>query len=329
MILAVKNDFSFEISAESLELLNAHLNEKLKSSVKTMEKNRYVLLVFLNHVKRNVLDVSPRDALEYLNFLESRRDIGKSTKDQYRSDILMFFEYIEFWQRVNHNPTYRNPVPNSRIFKFSETKKTKDITKVSSFTKEQLVKLLKLAKMRNLRDYMLFQLLIKVGMRISEAVTIRIENIDFTERTIITGMEPRARKSSRHFEDKQLVFFFSRKLGLKLREYVLYLNKTSGWLFEGYKGNHLNITNGSTTILKYYHERMGFKFGFHAFRRTLITRRKKHYDGQDGRLKIADWESEIIMNHVPKTVEHKHYLKLSTAEKREIFDMYPMFEDIW
>jgi len=328
MILATKSDFTFAIDSESLVLLNDHLTEKAKSSNTTAEKKRYILLGFLNEVKRNVLEVTPRDVLDYLKHLESRNDLAWSSKERYRSDLHGFYEYVEYWQRVEGNPIYRNPVPNSRIFKFSKPEKPKKKTKVSSLTRDQLAQILKLAKMRSLSEYILFQLLSKVGMRISEALTIRIEHINFTERTIKTGIEEEARKSSRHFESGELTFFFSRKLGLKLREFTLYLNKKSGWLFEGYKGNHYHVA-GMYKILKYYHEKVGFKFTFHAFRRTVISERKRLYDGKAGRLKIAGWESEIIMNHVPKSVENKHYLKLPLAEKRKIFDNYPIFEDLY
>ncbi|MFX0100474.1 MAG: tyrosine-type recombinase/integrase [Candidatus Hodarchaeota archaeon] len=219
---------------------------------------------------------------------------------------------------MNGDESFRNPVPPETFYKFKNDPVGGE--KVEKFlTKNQLEIILKTSKNRSIRDYILFLLAVHCGMRISELKTIRIENINFKERYLKTGLEKGARKSNKE-GDKPLIFFFPSAVGRKVKEYVIYLNKKEGWLFPGKNTKEGYMYAPQNMINRKY--KWDFKFTMHWFRHTLITNRKMFFNGENGKPKISDWESEILMNHTPSSVENKHYTQLPIEEKRKLYDKY-------
>ena len=154
---------------------------------------------------------------------KSEKPIGRDSKEVYRSYLSSFFDYV-IGRFLQINIEYRNPVPNKRIYKFnlqkSDIRKHSDIND-EIFTEQELLDILEASKKKNLRDFILFSLLIIDGARISEILTIKIEDVHLEERYFETGFEKNARKSTR-FSNKSLIFFFPEKFRPYLEQYILF-----------------------------------------------------------------------------------------------------------
>ncbi len=136
--------------------------------------------------------------------------IGINSKEAYRSYLSSFFDYV-FGNFLQINIEYRIAVPNKRIYKFDLQES--DIRKYSDnndeiFTEQELLDILNASKKKKLRGFILFSLLIIDGARISEILTIKIENVHLEKRYFKTGFEKNARKSTR-FSNKSFINFDS------------------------------------------------------------------------------------------------------------------------
>ena len=112
----------------------------------------------------------------------NNKPISIDSKEAYRSYLSYFFDYV-IGRFLEINIEYRNPVPNKRIYKFtqleSDIQKHSDI-KDEIFTEQELLNILNTSKKKNLRDFILFSLLIIDGARISEILTIFYKNYIFS-----------------------------------------------------------------------------------------------------------------------------------------------------
>ena len=64
--------------------------------------------------------------------------------------------------------------------------------------------------------------------------------------------------------------------------------------------------------------KVGFYFTWHTFRRSRITEMSK--------MGCSTSISELLLNHIPSSVEGKHYIKLSVREKRKFYDKYDPYK---
>jgi integrase len=161
-----------------------------------------------------------------------------------------------------------------------------------------------------------FGILIATGMRISEALTIKIGNINIEHRFIDTGLVKGARKSTLN-SDEGLLFFIPEDFVTYIKNYLYLLDDKSKWLIPGAK-EHLT-TSAFYNTTKYNYPK---KFArFHTFRRTLITNRVK-------KMGCPLWISEGLMNHAPSSVEGQSYIELELHEKRELYDKYFPYKNL-
>jgi len=307
-------EFTYTIGPNDFSIVEGYLKEVAKRSIGAYRNQKSRILRTLNHLNKPLQEITMIDIKEYFDRVIDIDDIKLSSKETHRSYLKSFFYYVQAYF-LDQNITFQNPVPITKVYKF--TKKNKDFKKVSEqdgeiYTETELQEILNQAKLQGFRDFILYGIITATGMRISEALTIRIENINLEERYIETGFEMDARKS-----DKGLLFFFPKGFKPYLEKYLLYLNKEQGWLFKGTK-THLTTPGWRNRCKKYYEEKYSL---FHTFRRTMITRRIKDMNCD---LLI----SEMLMNHAPSSVEGKHYLKLSIQEKREYYDKYFPYKNI-
>ena len=186
---------------------------------------------------------------------------------------------------------YNNPVPNGDVYEFTQL--NNDIKNQSEidedeeiFTDQELLDLLKKAKARNLRDFILFSLLTVNGARISEILSIKIKNINLQENYFETGFEKGARKTTSIIK-RSLVFFIPKRFVPYLEKYIHFIGEEQEWLFPGRKSFYKYRSFSEYVKINY-----GSEYNkFHKFRRTLITKRVKMFE-------CPLWISEGSMNHV-------------------------------
>lgn len=265
----------------------------------------------LNYINKPLIEIKSRDLRDFLKSID-QSDLAYSTKIHVRSTLNAFFDYVEY-RFLELDIDFRNPVPNKNVFTFSKSEEDLQEKEEILYTDEDLLEILKLTKSKSLRDFILFGVLASTGMRISECITIKIENINLKERLIKTGTVREARKSK-----KVLKFFVPERFTKYLELYIHYLNKESGFLFPGKnKINHLHPNAFYIYVKKNY----GHKYAtFHKFRKSIITRRIK----SECPLLI----SEMLMNHKSRSVEGNHYVKLTLSEKKELYDKWDPYKFI-
>lgn len=320
-------DGSYYIDAFEKRVLTNYLFEVEKSAVRSVSTYASILKKFLESIQQHPVLIKKTDMIEYLKEFDAK-NYSDSYNKSTRSVLSKFLQYLDDACDMEGIP-FKNPMPGSATCKFTRKEIRSRQSRVQRiFTREQIEKLLDHAYKCNRRDYVLFLLLARTGMRIEECLSIRIEDIHFDERYLLTGIEQTCQKSSRYL-GSALEVVFSPEVAAMLQDYVAFLNRESGFLFasHGDKG-FLSQTCIRRRLINIYRKIVGVKFTCHWFRHTLITARKMTFDGENGTIKIADWESEIIMNHIPTSVENKVYLEKPVEFKRDLYDRYDPFKNL-
>lgn len=301
---------NYFLNPSDLEIIEDCLEEKKKKSDKTYYNVKSKVYDCLNYIQKPLSEIKTKDIKEYFKYLDSLY-IKFVSKETYRSRLKAFFEYVE--DRLDEEGIeIRNPIPSKRVFSFSKSELDFKEDETVPFSMEELKEILELSKKGKFRDFIIFGLLISCGMRVSECLSIRIENIDIEERTIKTGMVKNARKSN-----KLLTFFIPKNFAKYLEHYIIIENRTSGFLFQG-KTSHLGYTGFYTRTMRNYLQKY---CEFHRFRKTLITNRIK--------MGCELWKSEGLTNHkVSDSTQRKYYIKLTDSEKRDLYDLYNPYTTI-
>nr|MDO8110880.1 tyrosine-type recombinase/integrase [Candidatus Sigynarchaeota archaeon] len=176
---------------------------------------------------------------------------------------------------------------------------------------EIMDKILATARARSQREYVFFLLLKMCGMRVSECRSIKKKNIHLEDRYLVTGVVHGCRKSNKN-GDKPSVYFFTQAVANQIRQYFTLLKLNEEWLFPGFHGNEFMAYPKYLFID--YSKIVGFDFNAHAFRRTIITKRFK----MDCPINV----SHLLANHAIEDIEFQHYIKLSIAERRALYDLW-------
>jgi integrase len=313
MVTQTKLEFIYNISNYDRDIIERYLNEVKKRSEGAARNHKSAIYECLNYINKPIEAITMIDIKQFFDNVLDKKDVKLSSKEVRRSYLSSFFYHIQS-EMLERQIDYRNPVPIKKVYRF--TKKEKDFIKVSEkqeeiYTNKELGDILREIKKKSYRDFMLVGILISTGMRLSEALTIKIENINLKERYIETGFEMNARKSN-----KALLFFFPEGFKIYLETYLNHLDKKSVWLFPG-NTTHLQTQSWYIRLKKVYN---GKYTKNHKFRKTLITNRIK--------MGCPLLISEMLINHKSSSVEGKHYIKLSIPEKRNYYDKYFPYSNI-
>lgn len=308
-VIVKRETIEYPITDYDFEIVEGYLNKVKKRSNGSYRNNKGSVKKCLNYIKKQLKEITMLDVKRFLEEDIDKRKLSLDSKETYRSHIKSFFYYVQS-MLLSENIDFHNPTPIKQVFEF--TQKESDIKKISEskgdiYTDKELIDILELSKKHDStrRDFILFGILISTGMRISEALTIKLENINLKERYIETGFVMDARKSK-----KGLLFFIRENFRPYLERYINYLGNKSIWLIPGSKKHLLSKSFYNYTIHNYTNKYAKF----HTFRRTMITNLVKN-----GCPLLI---SEMLMNHKASSVEGEHYIKLSIREKRDLYDKY-------
>lgn len=292
------------------------LRGRTGSGVKYMQKS--VLLRFFQFIQKpSILDIDESDIEEYFCVIDTS-GVKYTTKKSQRAYLNAFFQYCERKFR-RKNPSYYNPVPPLEECHFTPdispsieqiTQKENDQT----FTTDQLKIILKDTYFMDRKYFFITALLTFCGMRISECVTIRLENINLDGRFLMTGIDENARKSNKT-GDHPLYFIIPKDLVPLLFDYIMELkihNPKETWLFPG-QIKHIKIQ----TYWNYMNRNFSrFHIKTHSFRRTLETSQLNLIN------RVPLHFVELLSGHVISSVVMKHYNKISIEDRRQLYDEY-------
>ena len=301
-------------------LITSYLQEVKKRSTGAFENNKSILRHFFKRIDKQIKDLTTIDVRDYFVKYIDKQNIQLNTKETKRFTLVGFFNYVEKMYLAN-DLTYSNPVPSKKIFQF--TKKSTDIKRYSQIvlkilSKKQINEVLNYAKENmDLRSLTILLLEVFTGARISEVRTLLRDDIHLNERFFETGFTIDARKSTLN-KTSGLIFFFPEIIIPYLKKYEKTL-ENSRWYFPGYSDVPLSTASVRKIYVKIRRE-TGIFFSFHYFRRSLITERRK--------IGCPEGVSEALMCHASSSVEAESYVKLTVAEKRDVYDKWNPYENL-
>jgi len=322
--MSIKTYTGYDLIEKDLMIVNQFLDIAGRTGSNSKKVNKSEIFECLRYIgKNNILEIDEFDIEKYFDYLESK-NLKYSTKKTKRSRLNSFFKYYARKMRRS-NPTYYNPIPELNECNFSGDKyisieQQQQKLKDSLFTVEQLKNILKITKFGHSEKYFIAELLLTFcGMRVSECMSIRLENINLEERYLMTGIEENCKKSNKH-GNNPLYFCFPEEIKPILREYINNLKQKypdNIWLFKGRnkKGYISQISFARFLQIK-------FNAKTHTFRKTIGTFQLRN--------KIPLHVVELISNHVISSVVMKHYNIVSIQERRQLYDEYlpPQYKEI-
>lgn len=204
-------------------------------STKTIKSYSQTLLLFTTWLKEekeieDIRKVTKKTVEEYLAFtkergkysytsstteeiksnIDRRTDIGKTisntTINGYLRNIKAFFSYLE-------DNCIIKPTEVSKIKFIKQDRKPKD--QLSDEEYNRLIKAMDCSKFHEFRDYIITNLIMDTGMRLTETLSLTVADVDLVQNTIfLSGDITKSRKDR--------VVFFSNKTREKLRRWIRY-----------------------------------------------------------------------------------------------------------
>lgn len=302
---------------------------------KTMQSYEQSLRMFGRYLEDvyNITDASETKELhirEYIKYMElrgkytvltnektrecnnpqNRSDVGKpitkTTINNALRNIKVFYNYM-----YNNHLIKSNPV--SRVKKVSNNRKPLEFLSDEDFIK--LIKVFDNSKFHEFRDNTICQLLIDTGMRISETLLIKIDDVDLSKMTIfLNGDNTKGNKSR--------IAFFSIEMSKLLKRWIKFKDRyrDSDYLFCTNKGNPLK-TNNFEKNFKEYTKRIGLEnIHPHVLRNNFA----KRFLLQGGSI----YALSRILGHSSVTVTEKAYLDIGDEELRDSYIPYSPLEQI-
>lgn len=248
-----------------------------------------------------------------VNYQQNRKDFGKeltpSTLNNYLRNIKVFFNWLE-----ENNIIQNNTVCNVKFVK--SKRKAKD--QITDKEWNDLIKSMDLTKFHEYRDYIITNLILDTGMRITETVNLTIHDVDMSRRTILIPAEINKGKKDR-------VVFFGQKMAKLLARWVRFKDamQESELLFPTQRTNSVLTASNFERNFREYKARVGLekKITPHALRNNF-ARRFLIASGGD------IYTLSKLLGHSSVTVTEKAYLDLSDEDLRNAYKRYSPLENI-
>ncbi len=298
---------------EDANVVDSFLTLKARKGNTAMLQYKSIIFRLISDANKVALaDIVEADLFSFFARLDGE-GMKFSTKKVHRARLNTFFKYYERQAR-RHIPGYYNPVPPLDECNFSPDVEVsiaveQQREREKAFTPEQLLVVLKQLRVVSFKHFVACVILTVCGMRISECLTIRLENLNLAGRYLMTGIEENARKRGKAY------FIFPEEIVPLLTEYVLEVkarNSHAVWLFPG--------ANGHYTMGQFHRLLADLNFPFpvhtHAFRRSLETYQIK------GKTQVPLHFVELLSNHAISSIVMRHYAKITIEERRVLYDQY-------
>ena len=218
----------YNLSMKNKELISKFLdylkNEKNYSD-KTIKSYEDDLNSFCIKINKNLLDISEENIIKYLGILKDDK-LKKTSVSRKISSLKSFYKFINFKKiKENYNPTtyVLYPKREKKLPNYIEYNELEELIK-SSFEGKN-----------SERNNLIVELLYATGMRVSELVNIKLNDIDFNDQSIrVFG------KGSK----ERIVYFGEYALDAMNKYIEGERNETLGckeceWLFPNKEGEHL------------------------------------------------------------------------------------------
>ena len=214
---------------KNIDLINSFINylvvEKNYSD-KTVKSYEDDLNSFALEINKNLLDITEEDIINYLKVLKDNK-YKKTSVSRKISSLKSFYKYINFKKiKEGYNPTtyILYPKKDKKLPNFIEYNELEEMIQSSLEGKNKE------------RNNLIIELLYATGVRVSELVNIKLNDIDFNDQSIrVMG------KGS-----KERIVYYGEYALNALNSYIngerkeTLNNIDSEWLFSNKKGDHLS-----------------------------------------------------------------------------------------
>lgn len=166
-------------------------------SPRTLANYRYTLEMFAQRMNKSVSKITTDDIRGYITYLSNDRKLSETSLQTHISVLRAFFGWLHTEEKIKKNP----------MMKIRSLKLDKKNAR-QALSVEELERLRDACK--GYREKALVEFLVSTGCRLSEVAQLRVEDINFAERTVVvTGKG-----------DKDRMVFFSVRARLMLQEYI-------------------------------------------------------------------------------------------------------------
>ena len=141
-------------------------------SKKTLENYRYTLNIFVEKVNRTVTKITADDLRSYIAWLSEKRELKDGSLTTHINTLRSFFSWLSAEDVIRKNPMLKI---KSQRFDRNRSRR--------ALSQEQLEKLREAC--RTCKEQALMEFLVSSGCRLSEAAGLRLEDINWRERSVI------------------------------------------------------------------------------------------------------------------------------------------------
>jgi integrase/recombinase XerD len=235
-----------DIIENNTKLVNKFKNElNIEGySQRTIEMYSMYINLFSNFIKKDLINITSDDVIEYLSYLKKEKDVKSSTMNLILAAIKHF---------------YSNFLKKDLELKIKLPKKANKIPVV--LTSSEIIVLLE--NITNKRNKLITQFIFSTGVRISECMIMKIKDLDFSEYTgkVVSGKG-----------NKDRIIIISKKWVLDYKEYLEKRKIESEYLFCNSLGQPLSVDTVQK-FLKVAAKRAGIdkKVSPHTLRHSFAT----------------------------------------------------------
>ena len=219
--------------------------KELRYSQNTIDTYKHMFEEFINYYpSTEIQDISDEMIVQFLRYLVNERNISGSYQNQSINSIKFYYERVRGGQR--------------KIYTIDRPRKEKMLPEVLS--EEEVAQILNATE--NLKHKAIFMTIYSAGLRIGEAINLKVKDID-SKRMQIRVVQAKGKKD-------RYTLLGNKTLEV-LRKYVAEY-KPKDWLFEGAKGEQYS-TSSIQANLKIAVDKVGIKkrITVHTLRHSFAT----------------------------------------------------------
>lgn len=268
----------------NLEIQESFLNDhQSRFSSETIRSYRISLTQFFSFCEKKFDDVKPTDIRAWLSDMEEKGLKPRSIHLKL-SPLKSFYQYCMEENLIKKNPTLTIHTPK------------KDDSLPYYLSKRQLALLQEHTK-GNLRDRSMIETLYTTGVRVSELLNIKLEDVKWDNRQIWV------RKGK---GNKERFVLFTHECAERLKNYLSSRNIESVYLFCNQKGGHLSRVFVEKQFRE-HSESLGFKVVPHTMRHTFAAHMA---------------EKNMDQSYIQELLGHVNYTRLMEQARKKMYDRY-------
>jgi len=240
-----------------MQMINVIVN--FRRYLKRRNYSQHTVKYYLNILKQFVLwidvpleQVTYEKISDYIDYLHNKR-MRPASINLYLAVIRVFYSYLRYEEKIKLS----NPVRNSCRLRVPKP--------LPRHLREEEVEHL-FSVIKNKRDFAMFKLMLRCGLRVEEVSNLTLGAIDLKQRRIIVYHGKGSKDRVVYFSDDAhdaLVAYLKIRSHFRIKK-VFLVEKGN------FKGQPISV-RGIQKRIEYYAKKTGLKVSFHSLRHTMAT----------------------------------------------------------